>query len=258
MSDRKSVFITGAGAGIGRACAEHFARQGWFVGAYDVNAEGVQEFLDSVGNEHAVCGNFDVCDHEAWERELAAFVEVSGGLDVLLNNAGILVSGPFQDIPVAKHDAVVDVNTKGVMNGCRAAFPHLKDAGGCLINMASASAIYGQPDIASYSASKFFVRGLTEGLNLEWEEFGIRVVDIWPLFVQTDMVTDMKSRAIKKMGVHLKPEDVAEVVFRAANAKGVNKVHWAVGAVAKMYAPLAGAMPTWATRQINKKLTGMK
>ena len=257
MGKRKSVFITGAANGIGRACAEHFVSRGWLVGACDISQDGIASLVAELGEDACWGGQLDVTDYEAWERELAAFAEVAGGIDVLLNNAGILTSGSFQSIPPTAHHAVMNVNVNGVMNGCHAAFPYLQRSKGCTINMASASAIYGQPDIASYSSSKFAVRGLTEGLNLEWEPYGIRVVDIWPLFVQTNMVSGMKSRAIKKMGVKLVPEDVAKVVFEAANGSGMSKVHWLVGAVTRLYAPLVGVVPTWATRQINKKLTGM-
>ena len=98
--------------------------------------------------------------------------------------------------------------------------PYLKQASFArVINLSSASAIYGQADLASYATSKFAVRGLTEGLDIEWQKYGIRVFDVMPLFVSTAMVKDMQAESIKKMGVHLKAEDVAQDIFKLAQLK---------------------------------------
>jgi len=100
------------------------------------------------------------------------------------------------------------VNIKGVLNGCHAALPYLQQASFArVINLSSASAIYGQADLASYATSKFAVRGLTEGLDIEWQKYGIRVFDVMPLFVSTAMVK------------HLKAEDVAQDIFKLAQLK---------------------------------------
>src|SRR6202008_3519610 len=104
----------------------------------------------------------------------------------LLNNAGILSAGPFESVPLARHFAMLDVNVASIMIGCHRALEYLKRTPGArVINMASATAIYGQPDLVTYSATKFAVRGFTEGLDLEWGRHGIRVSDIWPSFVSS-------------------------------------------------------------------------
>lgn len=252
-----SIFITGAAAGIGRAIAEQFHADGWFVGLYDVNAAGVKALATELG-ERTHYGELDVSDPAAWQSQLPAFFDAAGGrLDVLVNNAGILTSGPFEDTPLEQHKATMDINVTGVMNGCHTALPFLKQtANSCVINMASASAIYGQPYLASYSTSKFAVRGFTEGLNLEWQGHGVRVVDIWPIFVQTNMVQGMKAKSVKTMGVKLGPADVAKVVKKAVKAGPKSrKVHWVVGNDAKLFRSAVSILPDRVGRAITGRLS---
>lgn len=257
MSARKAIFITGAAQGIGRATAERFARKGWFVGLYDVRGDAVRELAAELGADHAHAAAFDVTDGAAWQRTLAAFWKAAGGrLDVLLNNAGIAKSGPFQDIPLATHHAIVDVNLKGVINGAHCGFDYLhRTPGARLINLASASAIYGAADLASYSASKFAVRGLTEALDLEWRALGIRVCDLWPVFVQTPMADGLDLASIRTLGVSLKPEDVANAVWRCANHRG-HRVHWLVGAQTQGMYRAASFLPDRLFRALTAKLSG--
>ena len=95
---------------------------------------------------------------------------LAGELNILVNNAGILYSGAFENIDIKSHQRTININVNGVINGCHAALPYLKQASFArVINLSSASAIYGQADLISYSASKFAVRGITEGLDVEWK-----------------------------------------------------------------------------------------
>lgn len=250
----RSIFITGAAAGIGAATARRFAARGWIVGLFDVDLVGVDRLATELGGHNTVAGRLDVTDAAQWQDALATFVQRAGRLDVLLNNAGILASGPFETVPLARQQAIVDVNVKGVLNGCHAAFPYLRDTpGACVINMSSASAIYGQPSLAVYSATKFAVRGLTEALDLEWQAHGIRVLDVMPLFVQTAMVQDMDAKAIGKLGVNLGPEDVAATIYDAAvHVPLLPRVHRVVGRQAKLFYKTAGLAPDWLARLINR------
>lgn len=230
---RPAIFVTGAASGIGRACAELFAQRGWFVGLYDVNAGGVAAVAATLGEGNAICGELDVTDPDAWQRALADFWTHSGQrLDVLFNNAGILTAGKFESVPLAKHNAMLSVNVQGMLTGCHSAFHYLRETPRALvINMASATAIYGQPDQVTYSASKFAVRGFTEGLDLEWSQYGIRVSDIWPTFVRTAMAEGFGPiSAAKSLGIRLSPSDVAATVWTCATAKRrFHKTHWTVG-----------------------------
>lgn len=224
----KSVFITGAARGIGRATAELFWQKGWHVAAVDVDFEGVKQWAERKP-ERTFAAALDVTNTEQWTTALQTFVEsLPGPLDLLVNNAGILADGDFSQIPLSKQHAIVDVNVKGVINGCYMAKPFLA-RGSRVINMCSASALFGAPSLTTYSATKFAVRSLTEGLRIEWAKEGITVCDIMPLFVNTAMVGGMtKVEATKSVGVHITAEQVAKAVFKAATANAPS-IHYPVG-----------------------------
>lgn len=254
-----SIFITGAAAGIGRACAHYFAAQGWFVGAFDVDEVGLASLRAELGNQRCLTAVLDVTDADAWSRVLARFWDTAGQrLDVLVNNAGVLASGDFADIPLGQQQRIVQINVQGVINGCHTAFPYLKrtpDA--CVVNLASASAIYGQPGLATYSASKFAVRGLTEALDAEWHGHGIRVRSVWPLFVQTAMVRGMDIASVKSLGVRLTSDDVAQAVFAASQDRAsIASVHRTVGIQAGALRLATRLSPDFVTRWLNRWIAG--
>lgn len=249
------LVISGAAAGIGRAIARRFSQQGWYVGLLDIDLPGVQALRTELGEDRCWAGQLDVTDRDAWDRALADFAAAAPGpLELLVNNAGVLDSGPFEDTSAASHRRMIEINTLGVVHGCHAAHSYLRQASApCVINLGSASAIYGQPALATYSASKFFVRGLSEALNLEWQDQGIRVLDIWPLFVKTAMVEGMRADSVERLGVKLSPEDVAAVVARAAASKS-RKVHWTVGFEAGLFARLVRLAPPALARLVVRHL----
>lgn len=259
MNKRPSVFITGAAAGIGRATAERFARGGWFVGLYDVNEAGVRALQQQLGDAQACAGALDVTDAGAFARALAAFWEAAGQrLDLLFNNAGICAVGDFDALPLARQQALVDVNVKGVINGCHAAFPYLRRTPGArVLSMSSGSAIYGTPGFASYCATKFAVKGLSEALDLEWRRHGIRVMDLLPLFVDTPMVASFETHpsSMDMLGMRLAPADIAETAWRAAHWRWWPRVHWYPGVQAWLTALLQKLTPGWLTRFSTRLIT---
>lgn len=225
------MLITGAARGIGRAIALRFAEAGWQVLACDIdNAELAQLAADAPDSLHTA--QLDVTRSADWGRVLGDLRARSGGrLDLLVNNAGVLVGGKLAEIELERQLVLVDINVKGVLIGCHAAHGLLKASPGArLINLASASALYGQPGLAIYSASKFAVRALTEALDIEWADDDIRVADVMPLFVHTDMLDDAGDlTSMRKMGVHLTPDDVANRVWQMAHSRR-RRVHWTIGA----------------------------
>lgn len=256
-----SVLITGAAAGIGRATAQLFVAEGWRVGAYDVDEAGLttlsEEVVDLAGS--IVTGVLDVRDAEAWERTVEEFTTPAGGLlDALVNNAGVLDGGHFTAIPLADHRRAVEVNVLGVINGCYAAYPHLQATPGShVVNLASASAIYGQAELATYSATKFAVRGLSEALDLEWRDDGITVTALWPLFVDTAMTQGLDIGTTRSLGVRLTPQDVAKEVYAAATSGHglLGGVHRPVGLQAKALFAASEMSPTWLARAVNKYIS---
>ncbi|MDF1762374.1 MAG: SDR family oxidoreductase [Oleibacter sp.] len=261
-----TVFVTGAAAGIGRSICEKFAQNGWVIAAADIDINGLKQLQDQLGKD--VCSTYElnVTDSVQWENALKDFVKSQGHLNILVNNAGILSSGEFSEISIANQQRIININVGGVLNGCHAAFSYLQETaaantqyGARVINLASASAIYGQPLLATYSTSKFAIKGLTEALNLEWEKYDIRVMDMLPMFVQTQMVQNMDTNSIKNMGVHLTPADVADKIYHAATIKGRrNKAHWTVGTATYWMYIGAKIGPDWINRAINKWLSRKK
>lgn len=255
----RSIFITGAAAGIGSESALLFARNGYRVGAYDVDVAGLDALkaeIEGFGGS-VVTGELDVRDPARWAEQLADFTGTSGRLDILVNNAGVLASGRFEDTSLAAHRRMVDINVVGTINGTHAAFPYLRDTHGArVVNLCSASAIYGQPELATYGATKFAIRGLTEALDLEWSVHDIRVIALWPLFVQTSMVVGMDTGATRSLGIKLTARDVADELWSATRGSAwIPKVHHPVGTQAKVLLAASRFSPAWLSRSVNKRLT---
>ncbi|OKH84683.1 short-chain dehydrogenase [Mycobacterium sp. ST-F2] len=255
----KTVVITGATAGIGRATALRLDRAGYRVAAYGRNQAALETLRGELGPD-AIVDTLDIQDAEAWTTRLAELGELTGGrLDVLINNAGILSSGNFVDLPLAEQRNIVDVNVGGTMNGCYLAYPYLRSTRGAhVINLCSASAIYGQAELAAYSASKFAIRGLTEALELEWADDDIKVSAVWPLFVATDMVTGVDTGSTRALGVSLTADDVADSILKTIESRPLlpQGVHHAVGLQARALMTVAEFVPSWVLREVNKRATG--
>ena len=265
MPVTRSVFITGAAAGIGRATALTFARNGYTVGGYDIDEVGLKSLageIEALGGT-AVTGHLDVTDPDEMARRLGEFTATTGGrLNVMINNAGILRTGRFEDIDISAQLTEIDINTKGVVNGLHAAFPYLRATPNpVVVNLASASAIYGQAELATYSATKFFVRGITEALDIEWSTYDIRVIAIWPLYVQTAMTDNVKTGTTESLGINLTAQDVADAIVAAVEPsflrRALHQVHFPVGTQTKASVVLSRFSPAWLQRLLNKRVAGM-
>jgi NAD(P)-dependent dehydrogenase (short-subunit alcohol dehydrogenase family) len=187
---RKSIFITGAGSGIGRATALLFASRGWFCGLYDANGAGLDETAAKMPVDSYCSRVFDVRDRDGWANAVAEFgTATQGQMNALFNNAGIGRHGWYEDISQDDSDLVVDVNLKGVLNGIYACLPLLEATSGArIVNTASTAGLVGSPMLAVYSASKFAVRGLSEALDAEFTGKNIRVIALCPWFVETPIL----------------------------------------------------------------------
>jgi NADP-dependent 3-hydroxy acid dehydrogenase YdfG len=262
MSTSKAVFITGAAAGIGRATALNFARRGFTVGGYDIDEVGLKTLADDIQQLGGTVftDHLDVTDPDEMGERVAEFARSAGDrLDVMINNAGILRAGRFEELDLAGHFKEIDINTKGVVNGLHAAFPYLrKTPNSVVVNLASASAIYGQAELANYSATKFFVRGITEALDIEWSRYGIRVIAMWPLYVQTAMTDNVKTGTTESLGIRLTAQDIADAIVAATEPswlrRAVHQVHFPVGAQSKVLTTGSRFSPGWLTRLVNKRL----
>lgn len=250
----KTILITGAGSGIGRAVANIMYQNGWHLGLLDINREPLAELASDWDQSRYSIQVADVTNADMVSTAINSYLKEVRQLDVLFNCAGVLEIGDFESIDLHRHHQILDINNRGLLNCCYYAFPHLRDTPGArVINMSSASSLFGVPGFASYSASKFWVKGFTESLNVEWSRHDITVMDIEPPFVKTPMLEGKESQIIKRLGVKLDADDIARQVFEAVTD---TSLHHPVGMEYKVLRTVRKLLPDVATRSLMKFLSG--
>ncbi len=181
------MLITGAGSGIGRATAERLASEGARLTLSDVNAEGVEQTADTCtklgATTRAVVS--DVSDEAAVADLVASTAAEQGGLDVLVNVAGILQFKDFRQTTLEDFNRIISVNLTGTFLMCRDAMPHLLETQGNIVNITSTAALAGHPWTSSYSASKGGVLALTLTLAVEFGKLGVRCNGVAPGSIDT-------------------------------------------------------------------------
>ncbi|RQO56269.1 short-chain dehydrogenase [Paucibacter sp. KBW04] len=218
----KYALVTGAGSGIGRSIARLLAAEGWTLGLVDVDAKALRILCQELGSATLELPG-DISAPESVAQVFDRFAELSGGhLDLLVNNAGLLYTGHFEDQSLEHLSRLLAVNNLGPALCCRAALPLLKRSVAAgrqpvsVVNLSSASSVFGIPSMAIYSASKFWVRGFTEALASEWARHGISVRAVVPPFVNTPMLEgSQKQVLLRRMGINLGPDEVAHEVLQA-------------------------------------------
>jgi len=266
---RQSIFITGAASGMGRETAKLFHAKGWFVGAYDVNTDGLKTLEQEVGNDNCITGRLDVTNKADFDAAVAAFgAETGGRMDMLHSNAGIGESGWFEDVPFESALKVVQVNLIGVIASLYAALPLLKATPNSLAFItSSSSATYGMPRIAVYSATKHAVKGLTEALSVEFARHGVRVADVLPGLIDTAILRSTPNRsgdraapsedefyknAPKKGMFRLMPaSSVADCAWAAYHS---DKLHWYVPPQIRRLDVMKALAPKFTRDQIRKRI----
>lgn len=166
----KVVVITGAGSGMGREMALYAARDGALLAISDWNAESLAETVDLVKGLGAEVRSdvIDVSDRAAMGTWATAVAEQFGRVNVVVNNAGVTVTGDFEEMSYEDFDWIVGVNFNGVINGTKEFLPHLIASGdGALVNISSLFGLVSMPGQTAYNATKYAVRGFTEALREE-------------------------------------------------------------------------------------------
>jgi 3alpha(or 20beta)-hydroxysteroid dehydrogenase len=214
----KVALISGAARGIGAAIATRLHGEGAKVVLGDVLDDEGRATAERIGSG-ATYVHLDVTRSEDWEAAVGTAAETFGGLNILVNNAGIVNFAPIEDYTREQWDAVLAVNLTGTFNGIKASIPLLKRGrGGSIINISSIAGIRGYEAIAGYTASKFGVRGLTKSAALDLGRYGIRVNSVHPGVIKTPMTEgmalDMSRTPLNRVG---HPGEVAALVLYLAS-----------------------------------------
>ena len=211
----KSIFITGASSGIGRATAERFLDEGWQVGLFARRAEQLEEVAAGRSNATVYAG--DVTIESDLTTAIDGFQDTAGGIDVLFNNAGIFApAGLIDEIPITDWHNVVDVNLTGMFLAARAAFSAMRrqdPQGGRIINNGSISAYVPRANAITYTVTKHAITGLTRQLSLDGRPFDIACGQIDIGNARTPMIQGFIDKALaENPDANIEPTmDVADV-----------------------------------------------
>lgn len=230
MRDGKRVFITGGASGLGQALAMHYAGQGWRVLIGDLDRERCADCLAQVcsvspGSDAIAC---DVTRDADLQAAAAWLQRHWGGVDVVINNAGVAQMGGIADASEADWQWIVEINLLGVVRGCRVFTPMLRaQGGGQLVNIASMAGLVHMPHASAYNATKAAVVALSETLQLELEADNIGVSVVCPAFFRTALAQNMRASDPKLEALtrrlveraRIGPEQVARQVFEGVQRR---------------------------------------
>ena len=227
--DGKIAIITGASKGLGEADSIRFIEEGATVIMTDVDVEAGQKLAAELGDK-AEFHEHDVRDEDIWKALIDNVVKRHGGLDVLVNNAGVVIGGSIEEQTLEDWNFIMDVSATGTFLGCKYAIPAMKSSGGgSIINMASIASIQGEQRIAAYSAAKGAIQSLTLSIAAYTakNQLGIRCNSLHPSGMLTPMVADIRAKFSESEAAKLQlvpaeelgePNDVANmVVFLASD-----------------------------------------
>ncbi|MFE8072420.1 SDR family oxidoreductase [Marinobacteraceae bacterium S3BR75-40.1] len=220
------IFITGGASGLGRAIALRYAREGARVCIGDINPEQgaeTEEAIRKAGGE-ALYLDCDVRRLSDLEKVCDTLEQKWGGVDIVVNNAGVASAGTIEDTTISDWEWILDINIMGVVRGCKAFTPLFKRQGsGTFVNVASMAGLMLAPVMSSYNVSKAGVIALSETLSQELRDAGIHVSVLCPAFFQTNLASTMRSdipgiqqnvnKLMKRSDITA--EDVAQSVYDA-------------------------------------------
>ncbi len=217
-----TILITGAANGLGAEVARHADRAGYRVGVFDQSLAAADAVAATLSHGVALAG--DVRD----PASVTAALDQLGDIQVLVNNAGILRTGPLLEQSVDEFRLVVDVNLNGVFIVAQAAAKRMRaGSGGSIINLASINGIHPSPACGAYAATKAGVMGLTQHMSIEWGEYGIRVNAVAPGFIDAGMsspffenpkVRELRTNAVPSGRLGTAADVAQTILFLASDA----------------------------------------
>ncbi len=223
----KSVLVTGASAGIGRALALTLGHAGAHVGLVARREERLRAIVEELGpSGRATILVGDVSDEEFVTQAVHTFASDAGGLDLLINNAGISMNGLFAETQTSVFQRMMDVNYFGSLFFARSAMPHLERSRGSVMFISSIVGKRGFATRSGYAASKFAVHALFESLRVEWADKGIHVGIVAPGYTDTEIRQEAlgpdgqrRQGTGTTSGDVMSAEDAAEAILRAASKR---------------------------------------
>ena len=221
----KTILITGATSGFGRACAELFHSNGWQLIITGRRNDRLQQMQNNLGKEHVHIAAFDVRDRKQVEAMIQAIPEKFGEIDILLNNAGLALGlGPAHEADLDEWETMVDTNIKGLLFMTRKILPMMVARGaGQVINLGSVAGSWPYSGGNTYGATKAFVQQFSRNLRTDLQGTGIRVTNIEPGLAESEFsVVRFGGDAAKAAKVYegtqpLTPEDIAEIIYWTAS-----------------------------------------
>jgi len=224
--ERKVVLITGGCAGIGRALAVRMAQAGARLVIFDLDQVALDSLVQHLADHHnaqALGLRCDVSDREAVQQAITLVIERYGGIDVLVNNAGITHRSRVADTSLTVFQRIMAVNFYGALHCTQAALPSLLARGGQIIVLSSLSQYAPVPDRAAYNASKHALHGLFETLRGELQGSDVNVMLVCPGYTATDLRKNVlvgdgstAPQPVLTLGRVASPQDVAEAIYRGA------------------------------------------
>ncbi len=217
----KVVVITGASSGMGEAAAKHLSNLGATVVLGARRADRIEKLAKEINDNGGKALSFaiDVTKRDQVKKMVDAAVETFGRVDVILNNAGVMPLSPMERLNVDEWDTMIDVNIRGVLNGIAAVLPYMKEQkSGQIINTSSVAGHKVFNGSAVYSATKYAVRALTEGLRMEVKPYNIRTTIVCPGAVKTELLEHISEADIQQANqdyvgaVGISPDSFARVV----------------------------------------------
>ena len=255
----KRAFITGAASGLGRAIATELAAAGWQLGLLDVSAPRLAEAEAALRRAGATTQGYagDVSDEAFVAASVGDFVRRAGGLDVMVNNAGVAAAGPVETTPPSDWRWITDINLFGVAWGCQAAVPHLRAAGsGLVLNVASSAGFAAAPQMSAYNATKAAVISLTETLAAELEGTGIQASVAMPGFFSTHLLATMRApdeqRAMAQRIMQSSGEDATSAARAILGAAAIGRLHIVWPGKYRLAWRLKRLFPAWFVRRVAK------
>jgi NADP-dependent 3-hydroxy acid dehydrogenase YdfG len=201
----KRAFITGGGSGLGLAIAGLLAQEGWALGLFEQSQAALERATEELRHLDARVTAFpgDVADAAAVSAAVERFVAEHGGLDLMVNNAGVAVAAAMETTPVDDWRWIVDINLLGVAWGCRAALPTLRRQGtGLILNVASSAGFAAAPQMSAYNATKAAVIALSETLSAELAGTQVQVTVAMPGFFRTNLLDRLRAPPAERQMAH--------------------------------------------------------